>query len=65
MLNVMYLAASDTVSRRQFVSNVTAQFVEQLLVLHIEGCDTVVGFIASLGKVIKLVKISQSMGDDG
>ena len=32
--------------------------------LHIEGCDGVVGFKASPGKVIKIVKISQSMGDD-
>ena len=32
--------------------------------LHIEGCDRVVGFKASLGKLIKIVKISQSMGDD-
>ena len=35
-----------------------------MLVLHIESCDSVVGFKASLGKVIKIVKISQSMGDD-
>ena len=57
---VMYVAASGTGSRRQFVSNVTAHFGDVLLVLHIEGCD----FKASLGKVIKIVKISQSMGDD-
>ena len=63
-LYVMYLAASGTVSRRQFVSNATAHFGDELLVLHIEGCDSVVGFKASLGKVIKIVKISQSMGDD-
>ena len=63
-LYVMYVAASGTVSRRQFVSNVTAHFGDELLVLHIEGCDSVVGFKASLGKVIKIVKISQSMGDD-
>ena len=43
---------------------VTAHFGDELLVLHIEGCDSVVGFKASLGKVIKIVKISQSMGDD-
>ena len=61
---VMYVAASRTVSRRQFVSNVTSHFGDELLVLHIEGCDSVVGFKASLGKVIKIVKISQSMGDD-
>ena len=63
-LYVMYLAASGTVSRRPFVSNVTAHFGDELLVLHIEGCDSVVGFKAILGKVIKIVKISQSMGDD-
>ena len=65
-LYVMYLAASGTVSRRQFVSNVTAYFGDELLVctLHIEGCDSVVGFKASLGKVVKIVTISQSMGDD-
>ena len=63
-LYVMYVAASGTVSRRQFVSHVTAHFGDELLVLHIEGYDSVVGFKASLGKVIKIVKISQSMGDD-
>ena len=63
-LYVMYIAASDTVSGQQFVTYVTAHFGDELLVLHIEGCDSVVGFKASLGKVIKIVKISQSMGDD-
>ena len=65
-LYVMYVAALGTVSRRQFVSNVTAHFGagDELLVLHIDGCDSVVGFKASLGKVFKIVKKSQSMGDD-
>ena len=63
-LYVMYLAASGTVSRRQFVSSVTAHFGDQLLVLHIGGHGSVVGFKASFGKVIILVNISQSMGDD-
>ena len=63
-LYVMYVSASGTVSRQQFVSNVTAHFGGELLVLHIEGCDSVVGFKASIGKVIKIVKIIQSMGDD-
>ena len=57
-LYVMYVAASGTVSRLQFVSNVTAQFGDELVVLHIEGCDSVVGFKSSHGKVIKIVKIS-------
>ena len=45
-LYVMYVAALGTVSRRQFVSNVTAHFGDELLVLHIDGCDSVVGFKA-------------------
>ena len=49
-LYVMYVAASGTGSRRQFVSNVTAHFGDELLVLHIESCDSVVGFKASLEK---------------
>ena len=63
-LYVMYVAALGTVSRRQFVSNVTAHFGDEFLVFHIEGCDSVVGFKASLGKVFKIDKKSQSMGDD-
>ena len=59
----MYLSASGTVSRRHFMSSVTAHFGDELLMLHIEGCDSVVGFKASLGKFIKIVKI-KSKGDD-
>ena len=32
--------------------------------LHIEGCDSVLGFKASLGQFIKIVKIRQSNGGD-
>ena len=63
-LYVMYLAPSGIVSRRQLVSRVTVHFGDELLVLHIEGCDIGDGFKASLGKLIKIVKISQSMDDD-
>ena len=46
------------------MSNVTTHLGDELLVLHIEGFDSVVCFKASLGKMIKIGKISQSMGDD-
>ena len=49
-LYVMYIAASGTVSIQQFVSYVMAHFGDELLVFHIEGCDSVVGFKASLGR---------------
>ena len=61
-LYVKYVAASGTVSRRQFVSNATAHFGDELLVLHSEGCDIVVGFKASLGKVIKSVGLNMKIG---
>ena len=60
----MYTAASGNLSKQQFVSSVKAHFGRELLVLHIEGCDNVIGFEVSLGRVIKLVKVSHSQGDD-
>ena len=50
--------------KKQFVSNIMAYFGDELLVLHIEGCDSILGFKASLGKVIKIVKISQDDDDE-
>ena len=51
-----YLAASGTVSRRQFVSNITTDFGDKLLLLHMKGCESVVGFKASLGQFITIAK---------
>ena len=60
----MYTVVSGNLSKKQFVSNVKAYFCRELLVLHIEGCDSVLGFEASFGRAIKLVKVSHSQGDD-
>jgi len=60
----MYLAASGTVSRRQFVSSITTYFGNKLLLLHIDGCESVVGFKASLGQFIKIAKKNNSNSDD-
>ena len=55
----MYLfAASGTLSRKRFLSSVTAHFGNELLIFHVEGCDSVLGFKANLGKFIKIVKKS-------
>ena len=56
----MYLAASDTVSRRQFVPSITTYFGDKLLLLHMEGCESVVGFKASLGQFIKIANKNNS-----
>ena len=67
-LYAMYLAASSmylaTVSRRQFVSSITIYFGDKLFLLHIEGCESVVGFKASLGQFIKIAKKNNSNSDD-
>ena len=63
-LYTMYTAASGNLSKKQFVSSVKAHFGRELLVLHIEGCDSVLGFEVILGRVIKLVKVSHSQGDN-
>ena len=57
-------SASGTLSRKQVVSNVMAHFSVKLLMFHIEGCDSVVGFNANLGKFIKIVKINKRKGDN-
>ena len=59
-----YLSASGTVSRRQFLSNIKAQFGADLLFLHIEGCESILGFESSFGKYIKVTKKKESYVDD-
>ena len=50
--------------KRQFVSSITTHFGDKLLLLHIEGCESVVGFKASLGQFIKIAKKNNSNSDD-
>ncbi|KAG1674268.1 hypothetical protein GQR58_015168 [Nymphon striatum] len=45
----MYIAASGTVTKRQFLSSITDYFSDELLVLHIDGCENVVGFKSQPG----------------
>ena len=49
-LYAMYIAASGIVSRRQFVSSITTCFGDKLLLLHIKGCESIVGFNDSLSQ---------------
>ena len=57
-------AASGTVSRRQFMSSITIYFGDKLLLLHIEGYESVVGFKASHGQFIKIAKKNNSYSED-
>ena len=60
----MYVDASGTVARRQFVSNLKSYFGDKLIVLHIEGCESVVGFKDSVGQFIKIAKKTSNDDDE-
>ena len=60
----MYLDASGTVSKRQFISKVTTYFDDKLMVLHIEGCESIVGFKDNFGKFLKMVQVSTNQDGD-
>ena len=59
-----YLSASGTVSMRQFISNIKAQCGADILFLHIEDCESILGFESSLWKYIKVTQKKESNGDD-
>ena len=60
----MYLAEAGELSKRQFISNISNCFGEKILFLDIVGCDSVVGFKANLGQLIKIVKVDSKTNDD-
>ncbi|KAL8585526.1 hypothetical protein ACOMHN_051411 [Nucella lapillus] len=38
------------------IANVTRYFGEEVLVMHVEGCESILGMRASIGRMVKLVK---------
>ncbi|KAL8581927.1 hypothetical protein ACOMHN_010301 [Nucella lapillus] len=52
----LYLSAFGTLSKKQMIANVTRYFGEEVLVMHVEGCESILGMRASIGRMVKLVK---------
>ena len=50
--------------KRQFFFSITTYFGDKLLLLQIEGCESVVAFKASVGQFIKIAKKNNSNSDD-
>ena len=46
------------------MSSIPVYFGGKLLVFHIEGCNSIVGFEVNLGQFPIIVKIRKSKGDD-
>ena len=58
----LYASASGTLSKKQMITNITKYFGAEVITMHIEGCESVLGMHASMGSMVKLVK---TMGGDG
>ena len=52
----MYLGLGGQLSRQQMLTNLTTHLGDDIVVVHMEGCVSVVGFRELVGKSLKLVK---------
>ena len=52
----MHLGLGGQLSRQQIFTNLTTHLGDDIVVVRIEGCVSVVGFRELLGKSLKLVK---------
>ena len=60
----LYVSASGTLSKKQMITNITKYFGAEVITMHIEGCESVLGMRASMGSMVKLVKTMGSDGDE-
>ena len=57
----LYISASGTLSKKQMIFNITKHFGTEVIIMHIEGCESVLG---SVGSMVELVKTMGGDGDD-
>ena len=55
----LYISASGTLSKKQMIYNINTYLGTEVIIMHIEWCESVLG---SEGSMVKLVK---TMGGDG
>ena len=41
----LYISASGTLSKKQMISNITKYVVVKVIIMHIEGCESVLGLV--------------------
>ena len=62
----MYIGLGGQLSRQQMLTNLTTHLGDDIVVVHMEGCVSVVGFGEFVGKSLKLVKdtsvVEESIG---
>ena len=60
----IYTENAGHLTRKQMLLYLTEYFGEEIVVLHLEGCSSVVGFRKFVGKTLKLVKLSETSDVD-
>ena len=57
----LYISASGTLSKKQMIYNINNYVGTEVIITHIEGCESGLG---SVGSMVKLVKTMGGDGDD-
>ena len=60
----LYISASGTLSKKQMICNINKYVGTEVIIMHIEGCESVLGMRSGMGSMVKLVKTMGGDGDD-
>ena len=64
-LHDMYIEHAGLLSRKQMLATLVEYFGEEIIILHLEGCSSIVGFRAYVGKTLKVVQQSKDPDTEG
>ena len=63
-LHDCYMKALGYLSKKQMMNNLSQYFGEELVVLHVPGCETEIGLHKNLGRTLKIVRKHMCEEDD-
>ena len=63
-LHDVFVANSGSLCQRQMLANLCDYYGDDIIVLRVEGCQTIVGFRQYIGKSLKLVGHAGFSNDD-
>lgn len=52
----MYCSCEGKLTKKQMLANLTDHFGDEIVMLHVEGCASILGFRDYIGKSVKLVR---------
>lgn len=60
----MYISHGGQLTRKQMFTQVLAHLADDVIVLHLDGCASIVGFRELVGKIVKVVKLDSEDEDE-